>query len=83
MVASTPTTNSGSLTRELLQNRKITPKTVLEVSDIRKPCLTWQSERGIGSAICMNVPLGKRRLQYLPPEEMEPIEQVTNLVYRL
>ena len=30
----------------------------------------------------MNVPLGKRRLQYLTLEEMEPIEQVTNLVYR-
>ena len=80
MVAMPATTNSGSLTRELLQNRKITPKTVLEVSDIRS--LFDAVERGIGSAICMNVPLGKRRLQYLTLEEMEPIEQVTNLVYR-
>lgn len=74
------TTNSGSLAKELLSSRCITANTVLEVSDIRS--LFDAVECGIGSALCMSVPLGKRSLQYLILEDVDPIEQVTNIVYR-
>ena len=52
----------------------------MEVSDIRS--LLDAVENEIGVAVCMNVPLGKHKLQYLNLEEVEPIEQVTTLVYR-
>ena len=80
MVSMPLTTNSGNLARELFKSRQIEPNIILEVSDIRS--LMDAVENDIGIAICMNVPLGTRRLKYLLLEEADPIEQVTNLVYR-
>ena len=80
MVIMPATTNSGNLARELFKSRDVEPNIVLEVSDIRS--LLEAVENRIGVAVCMNVPLGKHKLQYLNLEEVEPIEQVTTLVYR-
>ena len=74
------TTNSGNLARELFKSWGVETNIVLEVSDIRS--LLDAVENEIGVAVCMNVPLGKHKLQYLNLEEVEPIEQVTTLVYR-
>lgn len=80
MVSMPLTTNSGNLARELFKSRQIEPNVILEVSDIRS--LLDAVENDIGIAICMDVPLGTRKLRYLLLEEADPIEQVTNLVYR-
>ena len=80
MVMMPATTNSGNLARELFKSQNVESKIVLEVSDIRS--LLDAVENGLGVAVCMNVPLGKHKLQYLNLEEVEPIEQVTTLVYR-
>ena len=80
MVTMPATTNSGNLARELFKSLGVEANIVLEVSDIRS--LLDAVENEIGVAVCMNVPLGKHKLQYLSLEEAEPIEQVTTLVYR-
>ena len=80
MVTMPATTNSGNLARELFKSRGVEANIVLEVSDIRS--LLDAVENGLGAAMCMNVPLGKHKLHYLNLEEVEPIEQVTTLVYR-
>ena len=74
------TTNSGSLAKELLTSKGIKPNIMLEVSDIRS--LFDAVEHGIGAGLCMSVPLGTRKLKYLALEDAEPIEQLTNIVYR-
>lgn len=80
MVSMPVTTNSGKLAKELLRSKGIKPAIVLEVSDVRS--LLDAVENGIGTALCMNVPLGKHKLRYLQLADAEPIEQVTTLVYR-
>lgn len=80
LVSMPMTTNSGNLARELFKTQKLEPNIVLEVSDVRS--LLDAVENGIGAAVCMDVPLGKHQLQYLYLEEIDPIEQVTTLVYR-
>ena len=80
LVAMPSATNSGSLAKELLASKKITANIVLEVSDIRS--LFDAVENEIGAALCMSVPLGTRKLTYLALEDVEPIEQITNIVYR-
>ena len=49
---------------------------------VRGGFVEYAVENGLGAAVCMNVPLGKHKLHYLNLEEVEPIEQVTTLVYR-
>ncbi len=80
LVAMPLTTNSGSLAKELLTSKGIKPNITLEVSDVRS--LFDAVEHGIGAALCMSVPLGTRKLKYLALEDAEPIEQLTNIVYR-
>lgn len=75
-----PTTNSGNMAREFFRIRKHTPRVVLEVGDIRS--LFDAVENGLGIAICMTTPLGKRKLRYLSPEDTEPIQQTTMISYR-
>ena len=73
-------TNSGYLTRELLQKHDIRPNNILELSDVRSVLDTV--EQGLGIAMFMSVPTGTARVRYLSVRDMDVISQTVHLVHR-
>lgn len=73
-------TASGSLTQELFEKHGLHPKIILEVSDVRS--LMEAVENGLGVAMFLTVPAGKRDIHYLSVEGIDGLEQVTWLVFR-
>lgn len=80
MVVLPQLTASGKLTQELFEKHGLHPKIILEVSDVRS--LMEAVEIGLGAAMFLTVPVGKRDIHYLSVEGMDGLEQVTWLVFR-
>ena len=73
-------TNSGRLTKELLQKHDIHPRVLLELSDVRSVLDTV--EQGLGVAMFMSVPTGTDRVRYLSVRDLDSISQTVYLVHR-
>lgn len=80
MVSLPATTNSGNLIRELFKKYSINPRIVLEVSDVRS--MMDAVECGLGAAMFLSVPAGKRAIRYLCIEGIEPVEQMASLAFK-
>lgn len=80
MVTLPVSTNSGALTKELCERYELNVKMVLQVSDVRS--LMDAVERGLGAAMFMSVPIGKKRIRYLSLKNMEIMEQTVVMVFR-
>lgn len=74
------TTNSGNLVREWLRRYGVTPKIVLEVSDVRS--MIDAVESNLGVAMFLSVPAGSKRIRYLSVEAADLVEQTTSLVFK-
>lgn len=80
MVTLPVSTNSGALTKELCERYGLNPKMVLQVSDVRS--LMDAVECGLGAAMFMSVPVGKKKIRYLSLKKVEIMEQTVMMVFR-
>ena len=80
MVTLPVSTNSGVLTKELCERYGLNPKMVLQVSDVRS--LMDAVECGLGAAMFMSVPVGKKKIRYLSLKKVELMEQTVMMVFR-
>lgn len=80
MVMLPVSTNSGSLTKEICERYGLKPKMVLQVSDVRS--LMDAVEGGLGAALFLSVPVGKKKIRYLSLKGMEIMEQTVMMVFR-
>jgi DNA-binding transcriptional LysR family regulator len=73
-------TNSGNLTKEILQKTGLNRNICMELSDVRS--LMEAVVHGLGIAMMMSVPVIDKPICYLSLEKMELPEQMVELVYK-
>ncbi len=80
LIALPISTNSGKLAKEFRKKYDIQVDVILELSDVRT--ILEAVEAGLGAAMIMSVPAGKKPVRYLSVEGTEAPEQMTELVFR-
>ncbi|MCI8742800.1 MAG: LysR family transcriptional regulator [Lachnospiraceae bacterium] len=73
-------TNSGNMTREIIEKYGLDVEIRMEFSDVRS--LLDAVDGGLGIAMMMTVPVMGRRVRYLSLEGLELPEQTVELVYQ-